>query len=91
MRLTAHFNSQPHKGADTASCNADSFFIISTHNPTRGLTNMATLGLSVQKISTHNPTRGLTDAECREERDLVISTHNPTRGLTIWDLILETQ
>ena len=80
--IPLHFNSQPHKEADTPPIWWYYITIISTHSLTRRLTSNMVDNTSRINISTHSLTRRLTwyawDSVC----NWVISTHSLTRRLT---------
>ena len=77
-----YFNSQPHKGADSAILFSPFSYRISIHSPTRGLTETYFGKYGGANISIHSPTRGLTIPYPSFVSDMFISIHSPTRGLT---------
>ena len=83
LTAIANFNSHAHEGRDRIIDNCLDIVTISTHTPTRGVTDTSQLQGSATGISTHTPTRGVTSALLTVCPHCTISTHTPTRGVTV--------
>ena len=81
--FTENFYSHAHEGRDVKNLGYVSTSDISTHTPTRGVTDLNLVKQSNLEISTHTPTRGVTHMINATVYVIRISTHTPTRGVTL--------
>ena len=61
---TSRFNPHTHEGCDTPWVESESFWTVSIHTPTKGVTNSQRNCVCIPIVSIHTPTKGVTHYYC---------------------------
>ena len=76
------FNPHTHAGCDFLDKVIISYFKVSIHTPTQGVTVAKVFGGYMCFVSIHTPTQGVTLYLSIRVTDYVVSIHTPTQGVT---------
>ena len=62
-----------------------SWYIVSIHTPTKGVTGFYNKSIFLHIVSIHTPTKGVTTLAAHDVSIMVVSIHTPTKGVTSID------